>query len=163
MFHVKDLSFTRLEYDAGGEFLETSFRIENLTNVPIELYIFVVATFEKGYIPYSSFESLELEDRNWTKNFKPFPDDLTNFEYTDKDEKGEEKKFYYKYPKNIKAGIDLATGKPYHIEEKFIFRGRHFNPYGKNYYFFNTITILIFDAADEKLVFSQNYAVKPRR
>ena len=163
LFKIKNLSFSRFEYDVSGEYLETLFQIENLTNTPLELYTFVIATYESEYIPQSSFESPDLEDRVLIKNIKAFPDDLTNFEYTEKDEKGVEQKVYQKYPKNIKSGINTDTGKPYSISETVIFRAMHFSKYVKNYYFFNTITILIFDAADEELLFRQNYTVRPIR
>jgi hypothetical protein len=163
LFKVKDLSFAKLQYDVSEDFLETVFQIENLVNAPLEFYIFVVATYESEYIPFSSFESPDLEDKVLIKNIKIFPDDLSNFEYTEADEKGVEQKVYYKYPKNIKAGIYKDTGKPYVVNNKMIFRARHFNMFAKNYYFFNTITILLFDAEDEKLVFSQNYTVRPIR
>ncbi|MCL1865240.1 MAG: hypothetical protein FWF73_05455 [Spirochaetes bacterium] len=161
VFKVKNINFARFQYDIAGEYLETSFQIENLTNTPIELYAFVVATYEKEYIPKSSFESPDLEDKILIKNIKAYPDDLTNFEYTETDEKGVSQKVYQKYPKNIKAGMDQDTGKPYVINDMMIFRARHFSKYVKNYYFFNTITVLLFDADDEKLVFSQNYIVRP--
>ena len=163
LFKVKNLTFSRFEYDINGEILETFFQIENLTNTPLELYAFVIATYEKEYITQSSFESPDLEDRVFIKNIKAYPDDLTNFEYTEKDENGVDQKVYQKYPKNIKAGINADTGKPYVINDTVIFKARHFSKYVKNYYFFNTITILIFDAEDEELVFSQNYTVRPIR
>jgi hypothetical protein len=164
IFKVKDLSFTKLQYDVSGDILETVFRIENLINTPSEFYIFVIATYEREYIPKSSFESPALEDRVLIKNIQTYPDDLTNFEYTEEDENGVEQKVYYKYPKNIKAGIDQETGKPYVLTNKMIFRARHFSKYDKKeYYFFNTINIMIFDAEDEELVFSQNYMVRPIR
>ena len=162
-FTVKTLSFTKLQYDMSEEFLETVFRIENLTNTPIEFYAFVIASYESEYITRSSFESPDLEDRVLIKNIRAYPDDLTNFEYSEPDENGVEQKVYYKYPKNIKAGVEEVTGKPYVVNDAIIVRVRHYNKFVKNYYFFNTITILLFDAEDEKLVFSQRYTVKPIR
>ena len=163
LFKVKDLTFAKYQYDVSGEFLETFFKIENLTNTPLQLYTFIVASYESEYIPKSSFESPDLEDKVLIKNIQAFPDDLTNFEYSEKDENGVEQKVYQKYPKNIKAGIDENTGKPYALNDMIIVRARHYNKFVKNYYFFNTITILIFDADDEKLLFSQNYKVSPVR
>jgi hypothetical protein len=163
LFKVRDVSFARFQYEITGEYLETSFKIENLTNTPLEFYAFIIASYEKEYIPKSSFESIDLEDRMLIKHIKAYPDDLTNFEYTEKDDNGVEQKIYQKYPKNIKAGIDADTGKPYALEDAIIIRAKHFSKFVKNYYFFNTITILIFDANDEKLLFSQNYAVQPAR
>jgi hypothetical protein len=164
LFKLDNLTFSKFQYDITGEFLETVFQIENLTNAPLQFYIFVIATYEKEYISkFSSFDRPVSMDSNLIKNIQTFPDDLTNFEYTEADENGVDKKIYQKYPKNIKAGIDQKTGKPYIVNDSTIFRAKHFNKFVKNYYFFNTITILIFDADDEKLIFSQNYKVRPIR
>jgi len=164
IFKVKDLSFTKFQYDVDGDILETVFQIENLINTPSEFYIFVIATYEQEYITKSSFESPDLDDKVLIKNIQVYPDDLANFEYTEEDENGVEQKVYYKYPKNIKSGIDQDTGKPYVLNNKMIFRTRHLSKYDKkDYHFFNTITILLFDAEDEELVFSQNYMVRPIR
>ena len=167
-FNIKNLCFTKFQYSMEGETLETVFQIENLTNSPLQLYAFVVASYEKEYITKSSFESPDLDDKNLIKNIRAYPDDLANFEYVEKDENGVDQKVYYKYPKNIKAGtfFDIDgkdTGQPYVVNDSLIVRVNHFNKFMKNYYFFNTITILLFDAADETLVFSQNYTVRPIR
>jgi hypothetical protein len=159
-FKVKNLSFSKFQYDISGETLETFFQVENLTNTPIEFYVFVIASYEKEYISKSSFERPEVDDKVLIKNIQAFPDDLTNFEYIEKDEKGVDQKVYQKYPKNIKAGINQDTGHPYLVTDKTIFKAKHFSKYGKNYYFFNTVTILIFDADDVKLLFSKNYKVR---
>ena len=160
LFKLKNLSFSRIQNDNSGEILETEFQIENLTDVSIDLYIFVIATYEKEYITKSSFEKPDLEDTALIKLIKVYPDDLANFEYTEKDSSGKEKKVYQKYPKNIKSGIDIKTGKPYTLSESLTFRSKHLSQYLRKYYFFNEITILIFDS-DEKLLFRQNYTVKP--
>jgi hypothetical protein len=163
-FKLKELDFSRFQYDISGECLETVFQIENLTNAPLQFYIFVIATYEKEYITkVSSFDRPVAVDSNLIKNIQAFPEDLTNFEYTEADDKGVDQKVYQKFPKNIKAGIDQETGKPYIVNDSMIFRAKHFNKFVKNYYFFNTVTILVFDADDEKLVFSQNYKVRPIR
>jgi len=160
LFKLKNLSFSRIQKDSSGEILETEFQLENLTNVSIDLYIFVMATYEKDRILKSSFERPELEDRNLIKLIKTYPDDLANFEHTEKDSTGVEKKVFQKYPKNIKTGIDKITGKPYTLAEVLTFRSHHLSKFLKKYYFFNEITILIFDS-EEKLIFRQNYNVKP--
>ena len=160
LFKVQNLSFSRTLNQDTGEFLETEFQIENLTDVSMDLYIFVIATYEKEYIPKSSFEKPELEDLTLIKLKKTYPDDLANFEYVVKDSTGAEKKVFQKYPKNIKAGIDIKTGKAYTLDDDLTFRCKHLSKFVKKYYFFNEITILIFDS-DEKLLFRQNYLVKP--
>jgi len=158
LFKLKNLSFSRLQPDNTGEILETEFQLENNTNVSMDLYIFVIATYEKEYLTKSSFERPDLEDKNTIKLIQVYPDELSNYEYIVKDEAGVEKKIYQKYPKNIKAGIDKKTGKPYNLNEIITFRSRNFSKFMKKYYFFNQITILIFDS-EEKLLFRQNYIV----
>lgn len=160
LFKFKNLDFSREQPDNSGEFLETNFQLENLTNVSMDLYIFVIATYEKDYYTISSFEKPDLEDTNTIKLIKTFPDDITNFEYIVKDSTGAEKKVYQKYPKNVKAGVDPQTGKPYNLKDITTFRCRHETKFMKNYYFFNQIAILIFDS-EEKLIFRQNYTVSP--
>lgn len=160
LFKLKNLSFSREQPDNSGEVLETEFQLENLTNVSMDLYIFVIATHEKEYLTKSSFERPDLDDKNTIKLIQVYPDDLSNYEYIVKDESGTEKKIYQKYPKNIKAGINKRTGKPYTLDEIITFRSRNLSKFMKKYYFFNQITILIFDA-EETLLFRQSYAVKP--
>jgi len=158
-FKLKNLSFTREQPDNTGETLETQFQIENLTNVSTDLYIFVIATFESEFITKSSFQKPELEDRNLIKLIQTYPDEVSNYEYAEKDKNGNEIKVYHKYPKNIKAGVDKKTGKPFTLSDTITYHSRHISKFIKNYYYFNMITILIFDG-DEKLVFRQNYKVK---
>ncbi|PKL18363.1 MAG: hypothetical protein CVV49_06315 [Spirochaetae bacterium HGW-Spirochaetae-5] len=160
LFKLKNLSFSREQPDNSGEVLETEFQLENLTNVSMDLYIFVIATHEKEYITQSSFERPDLDDKNSIKLIQVYPDDLSNYEYIVKDESGAEKKIYQKYPKNIKAGIDKKTGKPYTLDDIITFRSRNLSKFMKKYYFFNQITILIFDT-EETLLFRQSYSVKP--
>lgn len=160
LFKVKNLTFSKIQPDNSGEILETEFQIENLTNVSMDLYIFVIATYEKEYLTKSSFERPNLEDSKLIKLIQTYPDDITNYEYILKDSSGAEKKIYQKYPKNIKAGINKKTGKPYRLDDTITFASRHLSKFMKNYYYFNTITILIFDN-DEKLLFRRNYIVKP--
>ncbi len=161
-FKLKNLSFNRTIINTKGEILEVEFQLENLLDISQEFYIFVVATYEKSYKTTSSFESPSLDDTNEIKLIAAYPDDLANFEYVVKDEKGADKKTYIKYPKNIKAGIDAETGKPYSLHDTITFRSRHLSKYGRKFYFFNEIAILIFDK-EEKLVFRQIYTVKPMK
>ena len=163
-FKIKNLSFSKFQYDITGESLETVFQIENLIHPPLEFYIFVIATYELDHITkFSSFDRPIPVDNNLIKNIQAYPGDIANFEYTDTDENGVDIKVYQKYPKDIKAGINQETGKPHIVHDTIIFRAKHFSKFVKNYHFFNTVTILVFDADDEKLVFSQNYKVRPIR
>lgn len=160
LFKLKNLNFSKVRLNDNGEILETQFQLENLTNVSMNLYVFVIATYEKEFIPVSSFDKPDLEDKDLIKLIQTYPDELTNYEYLEKDSTGSEKKVYQKYPKDIKAGVDKKTGKPYTLDDTITFLSRHQSPYIKKYYFFNQVTILIFDS-EEKLIFRQNYKVTP--
>lgn len=160
LFKLKNLCFSKVQKDNKGEVLETQFQLENLTNVSMDLYIFVIATHEIDFKKETSFDKPDFKDKNSLKLIQTYPDDLSNYEYIQKDSSGAEKKVYQKYPKSIKAGINKSSGKPYTLDDSIIFNSSHMSPYIKNYYFFNRITILIFDS-DEKLIFRQNYSVKP--
>jgi len=164
LFKLRNMCFSKFQYDISGETLETVFQIENLTNAQLQFYIFVIASYELDHITkFSSFDRPIPIDDNLIKNIQAYPGDIANFEYTETDENGVDKKVYQKYPKNIKAGIDQETGKPHIVHDTIIFRSKHFSKFVKNYHFFNTVTILVFDADDEKLVFCQNYRVRPIR
>ena len=161
-FDVTDMSFNKILPGANEEILEVEFELTNLTDDPMSLYIFVIATYESHFFTKSSFQRPSLEDRDTIKVITPFPEDIKNFEYTYKDKEGNEKTEYLKYPKNIKAGIKPGTGEPYMLNEKMIFRSYHPFRDIKKYKFFNEITILIFDEKEE-LVFKNFFNVKPKR
>jgi len=160
-FDLINLSFNEFVSDIRGKTLEVEFQLESKLDFSQDYYIFIVATYEKSYHTKSSFESPSLDDPDEIKLIVPFPEDITNFEYTDKDEKGAEKKVYIKYPKNIKSGVDPLTGKPYKLDDRLTFRSRHLSIYRKNFVYFNEVCILIFDS-DEKLVYRQVYQVKQK-
>jgi len=162
IFKIRNLDFNKIIPGYAGEELEVQFQLVNTMDVPIELYIFVIATYESQYKTKSSFESPSLDDKNLIKNIKVFPDDITNFEYAEKDSAGNEKKVYIKYPKNIKAGVDPATGKPYYLDEDLTFRTKFLSKYGRKYYYFNEVTILIFDT-NEELLYRQMFKVKEKK
>lgn len=162
LFKVYNMSFNKTIPGYEGEVLEVEFQIKNLIEMPHELYIFVIATYEKSYKTDSSFQSPSLDDPAQIKNIKVFPDDLTNFEYTEKDQAGNEKKIYIKYPKNIKAGVDPSTGKPYMLDENITFRAKFLSKYARKYYYFNEISILIFDNKEE-LIYREVFKVKEKK
>lgn len=162
LFKIHNISFNKMVPGYAGEVLEVEFQIKNLVEEPLELYIFVIATYEKSYITESSFESPSLDDAVQIKNIKVFPDDLSNFEYTEKNKDGSDKRVYIKYPKNIKAGVDLSTGKPYLLEEDITFRTKFLSKYARKYYYFNEITILIFDNKEEML-YREVFTVKEKK
>ena len=162
LFKIYNLSFNKTIPGYAGEVLEVEFQIKNLIELPHELYIFVIATYEKSYQTDSSFQSPSLDDPAQIKNIKVFPDDLSNFEYTEKDKSGNEKKLYIKYPKNIKAGVDPSTGKPYMLDENITFRTKFLSKYARKYYYFNEIAILIFDNKEE-LIYREVFKVKEKK
>ena len=103
-FNVAEMSFNRIVPGSSEEILEVEFALNNLTDDPMSLYIFVIASYESHFFTTSSFQRPSLEDRDLIKVITPFPEDIKNFEYTYKDDEGNEKTEYLKYPKNIKAG-----------------------------------------------------------
>lgn len=161
-FNLINLSFNEFVSDIRGKTLEVEFQLESKLDFSQQYYIFIIATNEKSYQTTSSFESPSLDDPDEMKLIVPYPDDLTNFEYVEKDEKGADKKIYVKYPKNIKAGVDSITGQPYVLDDRLTFRSRHLSKYRKNFLYFNQVCILIFDS-DEKLVYRQVYEVKAKK
>lgn len=162
LFKVYNISFNKMVPGYAGEVLEVEFQLKNLIEEPLELYIFVIATYEKSYKTDSSFQSPSLDDEIQIKNIKVSPDDLSNFEYTEKDDAGNDKKVYIKYPKNIKAGVDPATGKPYMLDEDITFRTKFLSKYARKYYYFNNVTILIFDNKEE-LLYREVFKVKEKK
>lgn len=161
-FNVAEMSFNRIVPGSSEEILEVEFALNNLTDDPMSLYIFVIASYESHFFTTSSFQRPSLEDRDLIKVITPFPEDIKNFEYTYKDEKGNEKIEYLKYPKNIKAGINPGTGEPYKLYDKMIFRSYHPFKDIKKYNFFNEIIILIFDE-NEELQYKNFFKVTPKR
>ena len=117
----------------------------------MDFFIFVIATYEKLEPIKSSFEK-PVPKRDIIRNFNAFPNNRKNFEYPpNDDEKKMGKKFRLeKFPKDNKLGTDPSTGKPYSLSDNLIIRTEHFTKYRKNYVFFNTITILLFDAKNSK-------------
>lgn len=162
LFEVYNMTFSKTVPGYAGEVLEVQFQIKNQIEAEQQLYIFVVATYESDYRTKSSFESPSLDDPSRIKNIKVFPDDLTNFQYTEKNKAGNEEQVYIKYPKNIKAGVNPATGKPYVLDEQLTFMTKFLSNYGRKYYFFNEILVLIFDEKEE-LLYRQLFKVKEQK
>lgn len=161
-FTMTDMSFNWAVPGGKEEILEVEFALNNLTDDNMKLYIFIIATYESHFFTKSSFERPSLEDREMIKVINTFPEDVKNFEYTYKDEKGNEVTEYLKYPKNIKAGINPGTGEPYKLNERLIFRSYHPFKDLKKYKNFNEISILIFDEK-ENLIFRDFFHVKPMK
>lgn len=163
-FSVKNLDFNKkLELEGKGEILEVCFTIENHIDDAQDLYVFVIASYEVGKPKETSFDR-PIPPHKKMQSFVPYPLDLANFDYSEKDGDGKllkddqdrDIKMYKKFPKNPKAGIDAATGKPYHLTDKLVVRTQHLSKYRHNYKYFNHAVILVFDK-DGNPVFRQQY------
>ncbi|OHD65077.1 MAG: hypothetical protein A2176_02335 [Spirochaetes bacterium RBG_13_51_14] len=167
---IRNLYFNkRLDTGGKGEILEVEFVLDNLTDDPMDLYIFTIATFEKTERTKSSLEP-PIPPRERIRTFVTYPDDLSNFQYPVYDAQGNVKKDangleivkLERFPKNPKAGIDPKTGKAYHLTEKLHIRTTHLSRYRKNYFFFNNVAVLVFES-DGKLAYRQLYEIRGKR
>jgi hypothetical protein len=159
-FRIERYYFNRkIDPKGQGELLEIELLIENLTDDPMDLYIFTIATFEKVERTTSSFER-PVPEKERIRNFTPFPFDKKNFEYENPDKKGQTR--LVKYPKNPKAGVNPSTGGAYHLKDRLVVRTYHLSKYRTNYTFYNNATILIFDG-EGKAAFRQIYAIEGYR
>ncbi|MEJ5360543.1 MAG: hypothetical protein WBK20_07990 [Spirochaetota bacterium] len=157
---IKDIYFNKRVDTAGkGDVLEVEVLFENLTDNPMDLYINVIATFEKEEKAKSSFE-MPIPEKERIRNFVPYPDDIANYEYTDS--KG--KKIFQAYPKNTKSGINPLTNKLYFmpVRDILVMRSYHVSPYRKDFVFFNYVTILVFDR-DGNPIMREVYELKGKR
>jgi hypothetical protein len=166
-FTIGKVAFNkRIEISGKGELLEVEFELRNRTDYPLDLYIFVIASYEVTEKTRSSFEP-PIPPEKRIRSFIPYPDDIDNFRVPMKDAQGNVKKDrqghdmyqYIKYPHDVKKGIDEETGKPYRIKEKKYIRTYHLSPYRSNYFFFNHATILVFDPEGNP-VFRQIFELK---
>jgi hypothetical protein len=169
-FAIKNVDFNKMiDYTGKGEILEVQFILENLTDDPLDVYIFSIATFEKVEKSKSSRER-PIPATHRVRSFVPYPYDITNFQYPEtdqkgnilRDERGVEKLKLAKFPKNPKAGVDPGTGKPYHLTDKLVVRTRHLSKYRQNYFFFNEVALLVFDS-EGKPAFRQLYQLRGKR
>lgn len=159
--YIPDVNFNRVIDVLGkGEILEVEFTLMSKIDDPQDIYIHVIATFENKEQNKSSFlPPIPEEER--IRSFVPYPDkDKKNYEYTDPDKK--DKIELIKYPKNPKTGIDPNAGKPYHLQDLLHIRTKHLSKYRNNYFFFNYVTILIFDK-DGSPIYRQVYELSGRR
>lgn len=158
-FDVKNFTMNKQKDSRGrGNQLEVNFDIINNTDYNWKLYVFVMASYDTVIMEKTSFgKDGIMPERIDTDLFVAHPDQRKNFEYTING-----KTMVKKYPKNIKSGVDLQTGKPYVLDEKLHIRTYHLSGYRKKYSFFNNVTILIFDD-EEKLMYRQVYAIKGKR
>ncbi len=152
-FLIKNISFNkRIELSGKGELLEVEFELVNKTDYPLDLYLFIIASYEVKEKTRSSFET-PIPPEKRIRSFIPYPDEIDNFRVpakdaqgnTIKDRQGHDVYTWVKYPHDSKKGVDQETGKPYHIKDKKIIRTYHLSPYRANYFFFNQALIMIFD------------------
>ncbi|HOD14946.1 MAG TPA: hypothetical protein PLA65_04510 [Spirochaetota bacterium] len=169
-FSIQNLYFNkRIDVTGKGEILEVEFILENLTDDPIDIYLFTIATYEKTEVTKSSFER-PIPPKERIRTFVTYPDDIQNFTYPvydkdgkpQKDENGLDKIKLEKFPKNPKSGVDPSTGKPYHLTDKLVIRTTHISPYRKNYFFFNNLAVLIFDS-EGKPAYRKLFEIKGKR
>jgi hypothetical protein len=149
----------RIDGTGKGEVMEVEMVIKNLTDTPMDIYLFVICTFEKTEKTKSSFE-MPIPFKERLRNFVPYPNDIKNFEYENVDKKPGIS--LLKYPKNPKAGTDPETNKPYTLKNKLLVRTYHLSPYRANYVFFNNVTILIFDG-EGKPAYKETYIMTGTR
>ncbi|MDH7552965.1 MAG: hypothetical protein QHH74_04850 [Spirochaetota bacterium] len=157
---IKDIYFNRRVDTAGkGDVLEVEVLFENLTDNPMDIYVNVIATYEKEEKTNSSFE-MPIPEKERIRNFVPYPDDIANYEYTDS--KG--KKIFQAYPKNTKSGINPLTNKLYFlpVRDILVVRSYHVSPYRKDFVFFNYVTVLVFDK-DGNPIMREVYELKGKR
>lgn len=157
---IKDIYFNRRVDTAGkGDVLEVEVLFENLTDNPMDIYVNVIATYEKEEKTKSSFE-MPIPEKERIRNFVPYPDDIANYEYTDS--KG--KKIFQAYPKNTKSGINPLTNKLYFlpVRDILVVRSYHVSPYRKDFVFFNYVTVLVFDK-DGNPIMREVYELKGKR
>ena len=157
ILELKNLDFNkRVAFSGKGESLDVVFELFSQSNEPLDLYIFVIATYEKVEKSESSFQS-PIPERDRIKTFVPFPNDIKNFQYLDPQKQGKIR--YIKYPKKPKDGVEPFSGKPYSLTNRLIVKTHHLSKYRNNYFFFNEVTILIFDS-EGKPLFRQLFTIK---
>ncbi len=159
-FKIEKYYFNRkIDVQKRGEILEVELVISNLTDNPVELYIFSIATFEKVERTKSSFEK-PIPEKERIRSFVPYPDIIEEFKYENPEKKGEMR--LEKYPKNPKAGVDPQTGKAYVLKDTLVVRNHHLSKYRRNYAFFNNVTLLIFDS-EGKPAYRQLFLIEGKR
>lgn len=159
-FKIEEYYFNRkIDVQRRGEILEVELVLSNLTDDPMELYIFTIATYEKVERTKSSFER-PIPKKERIRSFVPHPDVIEEFKYENPERKGEFR--LEKYPKNPKAGIDPQTGKPYVLKDTLVVRNLHLSKYRQNYFFFNNVTLLIFDS-EGKPAYRQRFLIEGKR
>ncbi|MFW6365734.1 MAG: hypothetical protein ACOC2H_04580 [Spirochaetota bacterium] len=161
MFRIDHVSFNKkLDLRGRGELVQVEFQMYNNTDVNLRLYIFVFATIEELEYEYNSFgtEKLFVNDTE-ILYFRAQPPDEELYTY-DTENGGTE---IVKYPKDATKGVNPDTGEPYLLKDTLAFRAAFLTHYRKNYEYFNHITLLIFDADDQELVYRQIWKLEGER
>ena len=159
-FEISKIYFNRrIDTTGKGELLEVEMVIENQTDDPMDLYVHVVASYEKVEKTRSSFE-MPIPEKERIRSFVPYPGDKSDYQYPHPEKSGET--VLKKIPKTPKAGVNPDTGKPYHLEDKLLIRTYHLSEYRTNYFFFNEVTIVVFDSEGEP-VYRQLFEIEGTR
>lgn len=158
-FSVNRCEFnTKVDPQGRGELLEVDLELINNLNVAQNLYIFVIASYDQVVWKKTSFGiETRTPERIDILNFVPFQSDKSNFEYQE-----DGKTVIRKFPVDFKKGVDPETGKPYLLDKRLYVRTEHLSPYRQQYYYFNHITIMVYDEQGKSL-FRQFYEIKGRR
>lgn len=180
-FKISSVYFNKkMDLLGRGELLEIELVIENMTDDPVDLNVFTLATYEIKNPDYSSSFvrpkdtgiSLDAELLEF-KAFNPeasvirlsaFPDTEENFKYPLLDADGKQKKDYFgkdlfEYRKVPKV---LSKAKSFRLEDKMVIRTTHLCRFIKKYHFFNQASVLIYDN-EGKPVFVQFYSLDGER
>jgi hypothetical protein len=161
MITMRYESFNRkLDLYGKGELLQIEFQLHNQTDVDLNLYIFTFATYEEFEYEMNSFgdKPLYLNDMN-ILYFRADPADEELYTY----EKEDGSSYFVKHPKDITKGVNPETGEPFKLDNTLIYRTNLLNHYRKKYNYFNMVTVLIFDADNNELLFRQVWTLDGRR
>jgi len=165
-FVIDKIYFNKtIDISGRGDTLEVELLLKNLTDDPIEMYIFIVALYETTKKDEKSFDKIVPQEKR-IKIYTPYPGKADNFKYFlyDKDGKVRKNYFgkklytYYNYPRDFKIGVNQKTQKPYLLKEKIFIRTKHLSPYRAKYYYFNNAAVLIFNKKGEP-VYRQIYSL----
>ncbi|MDR3238248.1 MAG: hypothetical protein LBT84_07075 [Spirochaetia bacterium] len=164
-FKISPIYFNKRIDPVGiGEILEVEMIFENLTDDPMELNVFTIATIE---VPPKSDSSFELPVDKWDiiRFLVASPNDVENFKYQLKDKDGNAQKDdlgrdmyeYKKIPHDAKKGNVIKLD-----DNTFVLRTYHLCKYRKKYAFFNELAILVFNTEGQPL-FASYYKLDKKR
>jgi len=124
---IKSIDFNKvMDMNGRGENLNVQMIVENQTDDPMELYVFVIALYDKEEITKSSFQK-PIREKDRIRSFVPFPLDMKNFTIEQpkkssngtimRDSSGKEImiKTLSMEPNDIALGVDPETKEPYYL------------------------------------------------